>query len=356
MGQATYPEDLAGKVAAVTVVAEMGMALFQEIGLAVDHGPAGLILVLDPAIPPEAVLTIVPQVIGLPPQPIPVLGVLRRSSAALLAAAGDDIDAVLPPLGAEAGSIRSGGSPTEVEVTIGMHRKESRPPTVVGCLPAQIQSCRTPIWSSARTSITPRPSVRFLGVSGEEKGLLGARQWAEAPTVPIDRIVANINTDMVGRTAPDIVIAIGAEFTTLGKVSRAVAATHPEPGLVIGLDPVASQNLFVRSDHVAFVQQQIPAIAYTNGCTRTIVHPRARPRRSMPRSWRGCSGSPPWWAGRSRRLPSRWPGCPGASQQVAVMLRSLPFRGNAGTAVTCPRGRPVQGLDPCWSSGQPAPG
>jgi Zn-dependent M28 family amino/carboxypeptidase len=171
----------------------------------------------------------------------------------------------------------------------------------------------------------PRRSVLFLGVSGEEKGLLGARHWAEEPTLPIDRVVANINTDMVGRNAPDTVIAIGAEFTTLGELSREVAEAHPELGLVIGPDPDPSQNLFVRSDHVAFVQQRIPAIAYTTGLHEDYHAPsdevEAIDADKLVRVSR-LAFLVGWEVAQSSESPA-W--LPGAWEQVAAMLASMPF-------------------------------
>jgi hypothetical protein len=61
----------------------------------------------------------------------------------------------------------------------------------------------------------PARSILFLAVSGEEKGLLGSRWFAEHPTVPIDAIVANINLDMIGRNAPDTIVVIGKEYSSL---------------------------------------------------------------------------------------------------------------------------------------------
>jgi Zn-dependent M28 family amino/carboxypeptidase len=109
----------------------------------------------------------------------------------------------------------------------------------------------------------PRRSLIFLAVSGEEKGLLGARHWATHPTVPISEVVANLNADMVGRNAPDTLIAIGGEYSSLGALSTSVAASHPDIGLVVAPDPDPSENAFFRSDHVAFVREGIPAVFFT---------------------------------------------------------------------------------------------
>ncbi len=45
----------------------------------------------------------------------------------------------------------------------------------------------------------PKRSILFLNVSGEEKGLLGSRYYSDHPVIPIEKTVANLNTDMIGR-------------------------------------------------------------------------------------------------------------------------------------------------------------
>ena len=45
----------------------------------------------------------------------------------------------------------------------------------------------------------PRRSVIFVTFSGEELGLLGSQRFVDRPPVPIDRMVAMLNFDMVGR-------------------------------------------------------------------------------------------------------------------------------------------------------------
>ena len=45
----------------------------------------------------------------------------------------------------------------------------------------------------------PKRSILFLNVTGEEKGLLGSRYYSDHPVIPIEKTVANLNTDMIGR-------------------------------------------------------------------------------------------------------------------------------------------------------------
>src|SRR5262249_53487586 len=54
----------------------------------------------------------------------------------------------------------------------------------------------------------PRRTILFLSVTAEEKGLLGAKYYAENPLYPLDRTLADINIDGInqwGRTR-DIVL------------------------------------------------------------------------------------------------------------------------------------------------------
>lgn len=109
----------------------------------------------------------------------------------------------------------------------------------------------------------PARSVVFLLVSGEEKGLLGSRAWVEDPTLDHERVVANINLDMIGRNAPDTVIGIGQEYTTLQGVLQDITATHPQLGLNVILDPVPEERFFFRSDQLSFIREWIPAVFFT---------------------------------------------------------------------------------------------
>lgn len=104
----------------------------------------------------------------------------------------------------------------------------------------------------------PRRSIMFLAVTAEEKGLIGADYFAHNPTVPRDKIVANVNLDMPVITYKfEDMIAFGAARSTLGEtVARATASV----GVGVGKDPMPEQGFFVRSDHYRFVQQGIPSV------------------------------------------------------------------------------------------------
>jgi hypothetical protein len=111
----------------------------------------------------------------------------------------------------------------------------------------------------------PARSVMFLHVSGEELGLLGSRWFSDNPTVPIGQIVANINADMIGRNAPDTIVVIGKDYSTLGRTVNEVAARHPELGLTVSDDIWPQERFFFRSDHFNFARKEIPALFFFSG-------------------------------------------------------------------------------------------
>jgi Zn-dependent M28 family amino/carboxypeptidase len=80
--------------------------------------------------------------------------------------------------------------------------------------------------------------------------------------VPLARVVANVNLDMIGRNAPDTVIGIGMEYSTLGDDARAAAGPHR---LAIVSDPQPEERHFLRSDQYSFARGGIPAIMLTTG-------------------------------------------------------------------------------------------
>lgn len=111
----------------------------------------------------------------------------------------------------------------------------------------------------------PARSVVFLAVSGEEKGLLGSRWYSDHPTVPVESIVGNINVDMIGRNAPDSIVAIGVDYSSLGPLAERMAVENPGLGLTVVNDPWPEERFFFRSDHFNFARLEIPALFFFAG-------------------------------------------------------------------------------------------
>jgi Zn-dependent M28 family amino/carboxypeptidase len=108
---------------------------------------------------------------------------------------------------------------------------------------------------------TPRRSILFLAVTAEEKGLLGAKYYAENPLYPLPRTAANINIDGLnqwGRTSDIVVVGLGN--STLDDLLREAASAD---GRTVAPDPESEKGFFYRSDHFEFARQGVPAI-YTD--------------------------------------------------------------------------------------------
>lgn len=111
----------------------------------------------------------------------------------------------------------------------------------------------------------PRRSVMFVWFSGEERGLWGSRYFTANPPVPLGRMVADLNLDMVGRNWSDTIAAIGREQSDLGTRLREVADRHPE----LDMEPVGDrwpgESFYTRSDHYNFARGGVPILFFFNG-------------------------------------------------------------------------------------------
>ncbi len=111
-----------------------------------------------------------------------------------------------------------------------------------------------------------RRSVLFVAVTGEEKGLLGSRYFANSPTVDRSAIVANINTDMFMPLFPLKKLTIyGMDESDLGGDAAAAAESL---GVMPQRDPDPKRNVFIRSDQYSFIRRGVPALALKIGCDK----------------------------------------------------------------------------------------
>lgn len=122
----------------------------------------------------------------------------------------------------------------------------------------------------------PRRSILFLTVSGEEKGLLGSQYYADmSPVIPLDKTVADLNIDMVGRVddlhkgkSENYIYVIGSDklSSDLHKISEAANEKNVKMELDYKYnDPKDPERIYYRSDHYNFAKHQIPIIFYFNG-------------------------------------------------------------------------------------------
>jgi len=121
----------------------------------------------------------------------------------------------------------------------------------------------------------PKRSLLFVWHTGEESGLLGSRYFADYPTIPIDRIVTQLNIDMIGRNRDDkateanTVYPVGSDriSTELHGILEAANKAAPKP-LTLNYemnDPADLEQVYYRSDHYSYAAKGIPIIFFTTG-------------------------------------------------------------------------------------------
>lgn len=110
---------------------------------------------------------------------------------------------------------------------------------------------------------SPRRTLVFLAVDGEESGLLGSQYYAENPTFPAGKIAANINIDTVniwGRTR-DVSI-VGSNKSTIDSDVKEAAKTQ---GVIVLPDPRPEQGSLYRGDQFSFAKIGVPCLYLSGG-------------------------------------------------------------------------------------------
>ncbi len=103
----------------------------------------------------------------------------------------------------------------------------------------------------------PRRTVVFAATTGEEVGLLGTRWYVLHPVVPLSRMTANLEIEMIGR--PDSLAGGEGRAWLTGFDRSSMGKMFADAGLPIGRDLRPEQGFFARSDNIAFANAGIPA-------------------------------------------------------------------------------------------------
>lgn len=115
-----------------------------------------------------------------------------------------------------------------------------------------------------RSGVHPGRSVLFMAIAAEESGLIGSQAYAARPGVPLKRIAAMLNMDVMnlyGRTRD--IAALGTEHSSLGQVFRRAAAAE---GLRVTVDSGSLvRGAFFRSDHFPFARAGVPSVSLESG-------------------------------------------------------------------------------------------
>jgi len=108
----------------------------------------------------------------------------------------------------------------------------------------------------------PRRSVLFVVTTAEEAGMIGTQWFVRNPTVPVERMVAQLQVEMIGR--PDSLAGgpgrgwlTGYERSTMGELLAAA-------GIPVVPDARPQMSFFTRSDNIVFARAGIPAHTFSS--------------------------------------------------------------------------------------------
>jgi len=102
----------------------------------------------------------------------------------------------------------------------------------------------------------PKRSVMFVTFSGEELGLLGSQYFVDHPPVPLEKVRAMLNFDMVGRMQEDRLIIYGV--ATAQELNDIVAKANAAAPLRV----TATGDGFGASDHSSFYAKNLPVLHF----------------------------------------------------------------------------------------------
>lgn len=106
-----------------------------------------------------------------------------------------------------------------------------------------------------------RRRVVIVAFSGEERGLLGSKFYAQQPLIPIEKTVAMFNYDMIGNLRDNKVEVHGSgSGSTFDKLVDSVASQSP-------LSVKKNRRVMPASDHFSFYQKEVPVLLFFTGLT-----------------------------------------------------------------------------------------
>ncbi|MBP88235.1 MAG: aminopeptidase [Planctomycetaceae bacterium] len=114
---------------------------------------------------------------------------------------------------------------------------------------------------------SPARRVVFMAFSGEERGLLGSAYYVKQPAIPIEKTVAMVNMDMIGRLKDNKLIVYGTG--TAESFDSLVDETNKRYAFAIKKEP----NGHGPSDHQSFYQAKVPVFHFFTGTHKDYHRP-----------------------------------------------------------------------------------
>lgn len=125
----------------------------------------------------------------------------------------------------------------------------------------------------------PKRTILFLWVAAEEIGLYGSESYAKAPLFPLEKTVADLNMDMIGRVKG---VADTSDQNPMSGPNTVFVITDNQSSELLAIAKKVDERnkidfdyslggkdhplqLFSRSDHYNFVKKDIPVLFFTTG-------------------------------------------------------------------------------------------
>ncbi|EAQ79523.1 M20/M25/M40 family metallo-hydrolase [Blastopirellula marina] len=105
----------------------------------------------------------------------------------------------------------------------------------------------------------PQRTIVFIGFTGEERGLLGSAYYVKHPVFSLEKTVAMLNMDMVGRLKDEKLIISGSG--TAKEFEALIDQLNGDYQFVVTKDPGG----YGPSDHASFYAKEIPVMHFFTG-------------------------------------------------------------------------------------------
>jgi hypothetical protein len=117
----------------------------------------------------------------------------------------------------------------------------------------------------------PKRSVILAWVTGEEQGMNGSHYFINNCPVPVEKISACLDMDMLGRNNPDSLFLVGSDLLS-SELDGSIRKVNQKSGINFGFDYRYSnlshpQRFYFRSDHYPFIRFGIPSVWFFCGLT-----------------------------------------------------------------------------------------
>lgn len=114
-----------------------------------------------------------------------------------------------------------------------------------------------------KLKVAPKRSILFLATTAEERGLLGARYYAQNPLYPLQKTLIDINIDVMnlwGRTKDYQIIGMNKS-----DIDQIVVKEAAKQNRVVHGESNPERGSFYRADHFEFAKVGVPVLYSTGG-------------------------------------------------------------------------------------------